>query len=553
MNKKDILVGLLFLLLTSFIAFAQTDIYDSGGSLMPEQAAYDVTFYDLFVSVNPADSSISGSVKIKANAINDLNYFVIDLDTLFTIDEVFDYSGNKKRKLFFARVLGKVWIELEEKAHLGDEIELTVVYHGKPRVAPRAPWDEGFTWAKTKSGAEWIATTCQGSGADIWWPVKDHVSDEPDSMGIHVNVPNNLVCASNGKLLSVEEYENNTSTYNWFVSNPINSYCVALNIAPYKVIEQNYTSIDGTIIPVKFWVLPEDYEKGKNFMSEIIEHLNFFEQTLGPYPFRADKYGVVQTPYLGMEHQTIIAYGADFDNTRMTGGKDWGFDALHHHELSHEWWGNLLTNADWKDMWLHEGFGTYMQALYVEKLYGIEKYHEFIKSNQRFGEDLPIAPKNSQTAKQIYRAPIYTKGASVLHTLRYLIGSETLNLSLRKMCYPTEELALTTNGKQTRLVDTEDFIEIAEECSRMELNWFFDVYTHQAKLPRLFVEEVENKLHLKWITEDNVNFPMPIDVKVGDQITRVAMTNGKGEIVLAGNKEYEMDPDKWVLYKKFGE
>jgi len=165
-----------------------------------------------------------------------------------------------------------------------------------------------------------------------------------------------------------------TRTYHWHVSNPINVYNVALNIAPYRVIEDEMESVAGDVFPIQFYVLPEDYEKGLELFEEIKDHLAFYEEYVGPYPFRSDKYGVAQTPHLGMEHQTIIAYGAGFDNTSMTRGTDLGFDALHHHELAHEWWGNLVTNADWSDMWLHEGFGSYMQPLYREYLLGAESY-----------------------------------------------------------------------------------------------------------------------------------------------------------------------------------
>jgi len=182
-------------------------------------------------------------------------------------------------------------------------------------------------------------------GADVWWPNKDHVSDKPDSMTIRITVPEPLVVASNGRLEQVEEHGDGTRTYHWFVSTPISNYNVALNIAPYVVIQEEYESVTGETFPVMFYVLPESLEDGRALMPEILAHLRWFEETLGPYPFRADKYGVAQTPYLGMEHQSIIAYGANFDNGAMTGGVDWGFDALHHHELSHEWWGNLVTNS----------------------------------------------------------------------------------------------------------------------------------------------------------------------------------------------------------------
>ena len=366
--KRRLIIFLL--LLNSAIIDAQTDIYDTGGPLMPEQAAYDVTHYNLDLFVNPADSSIKGFVIISAKIVQPVDHFVVDLDTLLSISAINEfYSDADSQYMLFERKIGKVQINLNTTRQPGELIKIRIDYGGKPLIAVRPPWTGGFQWSKTEDGYSWIATSCQGEGSDIWWPCKDHVSDEPDSMNINIRVPDPLFCASNGKLLSQESNDDSTTTYHWFVSNPINSYNVALNIAPYKLIDTTYTSIAGDEFPVMFWVLPQDYEKGLKFFPEILEHIKFFENLLGPYPFRADKYGVVQTPHLGMEHQTIIAYGAKFNNSAMT-GKNWGFDALHHHEFSHEWWGNLVTCSDWNDMWLHEGFGTYMQALYVEKLSG---------------------------------------------------------------------------------------------------------------------------------------------------------------------------------------
>lgn len=532
---------------------SQTDIYDSGGPLMPEQAAYDVTFYDLTLQVSPADSSISGNVRIQADIVQPIDYLVIDLDTLLTVSKITESAiGNRTVQRTFSREIGKIWIALNRTRQAGEKIEVQVFYHGRPRVAVRAPWDGGFTWAKTGDGNPWIATTCQGEGPDVWWPVKDHVSDEPDSMGIHIRVPDPLICASNGRLVSVEAHDDHTSTYHWFVSTPINNYNVALNIAPYRLIEDEYTSTSGDVFPFKFWVLPEDYEKGVKIFPEFMAHLRFFEETLGPYPFRADKYGVAQTPHLGMEHQTIIAYGANFDNGAMLSGTDWGFDALHHHELAHEWWGNLVTNSDWKDMWIHEGFGSYMQALYVEQLEGIEGYHAYMAGASSFPNVRAIAPRRSVSAEGIYGAPIYAKGAWVLHTLRYLIGDEAMKKTLRRMAYPDPQMEKVTDGSHTRFVTTNDFVAIAESVSGRELDWFFDLYTHQPFLPKLKAQRNNDRLTLSWMTPDNLPFPMPVDVKTGQQTQRVDIPAGGAQLKVEKNQPLEINGERWVLLEPAG-
>ena len=528
---------------------AQVEIYDSGGPLMPEQAAYDVTFYDLQLTISPADSSIAGSVVIDANIVQPLIEFVFDLDSILNISMIKEVNpSGKEINREFTRSKGRVFVPLKRTRQPGERISIQVSYGGRPHIAKMPPWSGGLTWEKTADGSPWIATSCQEEGADIWWPNKDHISDKPDSMALHIRVPDPLVCASNGRLISVQKHNDMTSTYHWFVSMPISNYNVALNIAPYRLIESELKSVAGDIIPVKFWVLPEDYEKGQHFMSEIIAHLKFYEQNLGPYPFRADKYGVVQTPHLGMEHQTIIAYGAGFKNDAMI-RKDWGFDALHHHELSHEWFGNMVTCADWRDIWLHEGFGSYMQAVYLEQTQGIERYHAYMKSLRRFREELPVAPRESRTASQAFEAPVYNKGAWVLHTLRYLVGDSTFKIILRRMAYPDPGLEKITDGAQIRFVSTDDLFSIAEEESGMELAWFAEVYLRRPELPMLNTELSIDTLKLNWEVANGLKFPMPVDIYLDGRTMRVEIPQQGVSLPVRSILKPVIDPDNWVLRK----
>ena len=528
------------------------DPYDSGGPLIVEQAAYDVTYYDLALTVDPTDSTIVGSLRMDARVAAPAEVVALDLDPLLAIESVSLTELESAVPLPFRRAGSRVFIELPFTKQPGDPLSLTVEYGGRPRVAPRPPWDGGVQWATTPSGAPWIATSNQMIGADVWWPNKDHVSDKPDSMAIRITVPEPLLVASNGRLEQVEEHGDGTRTYHWFVSTPISNYNVALNIAPYEVIQEEYESVTGETFPVMFYVLPESLEYGQALMPEILAHLRWFEETLGPYPFRADKYGVAQTPHLGMEHQSIIAYGANFDNGAMTGGVDWGFDALHHHELSHEWWGNLVTNADWKDMWIHEGFGSYMQALYLEDTQGIERYHEFMDSiRPRIGNRQPTAPRHSLSAREVYGSDIYFKGAWVLHTLRYLLGEETVREALRRMAYPTEAAALETDGSQARFASTADVITVFEEVSGEDLAWLFEAYLRQAELPKLLVEtehgEGERTMELLWQAPGDLPFPMPVDVGLVDRTVRVDMADGTGEVRVPAGVEPVIDPEGWIL------
>jgi aminopeptidase N len=477
---------------------------------------------------------------------------VLDLDTMLNVIAVRETTGGKTTMELRShhRDAGKIWIGLGRTRQPGESLRIAVDYGGKPRVAPFPPWQGGFTWAQTAAGAPWIATTCQSEGADLWWPCKDHVSDEPDSMALHIRVPDTLVVASNGRLQRVENHGDGTATHHWLISTPINIYNVALNIAPYRTIEATRTSSAGDEHPVVFYVLPEDYEKGQELFPEILEHLDFFEKYFGPYPFRADKYGVAQTPHLGMEHQTIIAYGANFNNGSMTGGRDWGFDALHHHELSHEWWGNLVTNYDWRDMWLHEGFGTYTQALYMEERQGPEGYRSYMNHMRSFSNVLAVAPRAHKNSVEIYRAPIYSKGAWILHTLRFLIGDEPFFRALRRMAYPDPALEEVTDGSQCRFATTDDFLTICEEESGRPLGWFFDLYLRQPRLPVLHSRIEGKEWRLYWETPDALPFPMPVQVDLGGNIVRIDIPKMGVVIPLEEGQRPEVDPYGWVLMEE---
>ncbi|MDH5198756.1 MAG: M1 family metallopeptidase [Gemmatimonadota bacterium] len=550
MRHSLALAGLLFgaLPISPLVAqapCAPVDPYDSGGPLDADEAVYDVHFYDLAVTVNPADSTISGRVDIHARVVAPAWRIAFDLDTLLRIDSL--GLAEEPGALPFVRCGGRVRVALPVTLQPGAIMTLRVAYSGHPRVAPRPPWDGGFQWARTRSGAPWVATSNQMLGADVWWPVKDHISDKPDSMAISVTAPGSLVVASNGRLQSVDDAPDGWKTWHWFVSTPISTYNVALNIAPYRTIDTTVASVAGDSFPVVFYVLPEDYAKGVAFFPEILAQLAWFERRIGPYPFRADKYGVAQTPHLGMEHQSIIAYGANFDNRAMT-GVDWGFDALHQHELSHEWWGNLVTNADWKDMWLHEGFGTYMQALFLEDTQGVDRARAFLRAIGRsVANRAPIAPREATSTQRIYGNDIYFKGARVLHTLRWLIGDDAFFRAIRRLAYADDAAAQSTDGSAVHFATTADFITMAEQESGRDLGWFFEVYVFRAALPALVSAQMGDQLTLYWEAPNDLPFPMPVEVVIDGAARRLDMTDGRGSVRVPSGAAVEVDPNAWVL------
>lgn len=544
------IVAFIFVLSLAFSNFAQRELgnrpTDTGGVVPYEQAAYDVKKYDISLKVNPTEKSISGVTIVTANIVQPINVFVLDLDTPLTVSEV--SMGDKK--LRFERKGGKIWSYLPMTKQAGETVSVKVTYAGVPRVAPRAPWVGGFMWEKTADGSPWIATAFQNDGADVMFPCKDYPSDKAETVSIKITVPNPLYAASAGKLQKVDKNADNTSTYHWLMSNPIPNYGIVLNIAPYKLVEDKYKSVSGETFTVIFYALPESEAKAPKLIAETKKYLAFFEEYLGPYPFRAEKLGIAETPHLGMEHSTIIAYGNKFNYD-----KD-GFDWLMFHELGHEWWANLVTASDWRDFWIHEGFQSFMDTLFLEKMKGQEAYLTAMKNRMRATRNKqPVAPRDAKIAYQVYMAEpdfvrsdgdIYGKGAVVLHTLRYLLGDKAFFAALRRMSYPTKEMEKITNGKQTRFVNTDDFKQIAEEESGMKLDWFFEVYLRQPVLPKLVVETMGDRTDLRWETPNNLPFSMPIDVSVDGKIQRVEMKDGKGILYSKGGK-IEVDPKGWVL------
>lgn len=533
----------LFLLIVQL--FAQIGSRTSGGKLLPSQAAYDVKFYELDLKVEPGRKFISGSALIQAKVIAPIDLFVLNLDSLLEVEKI----TVNNIPVTFIHSNGLLKAELKNlDVKVGDLINAKVYYEGTPLEARRPPWDDGFVWEKTADGSDWVGVTCQGGGADIWWPCKDHPSDEPDSVSIKITAPTNLDCAANGKLLSEIDNGDGTKTTHWFVSTPINNYNVNITLAPFKIIEHTFTSITGETFPISFYVLPESYDTAKVFTEQFLDHLKFYEKYCGPYPFRADKYGIVETPYLGMEHQTIIAYGNGYKNN------EFGFDWLHHHELSHEWWGNLVTAKDWRDFWIHEGIGTYMQAVYAEELLAKKGLQDYMKSINNFMNTKPILQEGEILSEDAYHIDIYYKAAWFVHTLRYYLGDEIFFTILRRWAYPTEEMENVTNGSQCRLVKTEDLIEQAEEISGAELQWLFDVYLKNAKLPELeavlIEKDFENELRLKWITPGIALFEMPLHIKIGDEIKILEMKDGKGKMKFSSAFNPVIDPESRVLKKK---
>ncbi len=562
---------------------------DSGGALSAEQASYDVKTYDLALSVDPERRTIEGVLTVEALVVQPLRWLALDLDAALSVSSATWLNANSQT-LNFERSATQVRIEFPQTRQPGDLVQVAIAYGGRPREAPRPPWAGGFVWAHSGDGRPWVAVACQLDGADLWWPAKDHPSDKPDHMRLHITVPAGLTVAANGTLDHVADTGDGRREFHWNIDNPISVYNVTLNIAPYREITGSYESVTGARIPLHFWVLPEDYGKGKELFRQFPRHLEFLERTIGPYPFQNEKYGVAETPYLGMEHQTVIAYGNHFQNN------EYGFDALHLHELAHEWWGNLVTVTDWRDYWIHEGFASYMEALYAESLKGEEGLEGSMAAMRtRIRNRDPLAPRESRSTVTKYFAPpdytqadgdVNSKGAWVLHTLRWLIGDQAFFASLRRFAYPPPKQDLSLSGpylsgpypppKQDlslsgpnagereaalgaggeflargcacRFVSSEDFINTVESVTGRDLGWFFEVYLRRPELPRLLTRQTGEGLQLRWKAPDSLPFPMPVEVRIGDQTLRLDVPSEGSMLPLRDNPKIVVDPHHWILY-----
>jgi aminopeptidase N len=384
---------------------------------------------------------------------------------------------------------------------------------------------------------------CETGGGDIWWPCKDHPSDEPDSVALHFTVPEGYTCVSNGKFVGSRRNVNRTITFEWFVSTPINNYDVTFYMADFQEIKGEYRSVSGETIPFYFWILPEAYASAQNHLPVFYKEFNFLETICGPFPFSTDKHGWAHAPYWGMEHQTIIAYGNDF---QVNG---WGMDYIHFHELAHEWWGNLLTAKDWSDVWIHEGLATYMEALYVEHISDRESYHAYMNARRPGNNhDYPLAPIMPMTASQGFEhLDPYYRGAWTMHTLRFHLGDEQFFRLLKHWAYPDTSDTDNTKGRLCRFANTDDMKELAEQITNRDLDPFFDVFMREASYPYLEIAYSAKVAEFTWKTENGVLLDLNVPVMLNGLMQIVQMKAGQGILSLPLQYDLVIDPDQWIL------
>ena len=539
--KYRIHVLLLVLLTASCSSIPPLDptIGDTGQPQSDIALKTDVLQYTINIEVLPKSKSIQGSGSATFYMLADSPSVELKLDSRFDIERV----EVDEQVATYTRQQGIILIALGKTARIGDHVTATVYYSGKPHIALKAPWEGGFVWDKTATGEDFIATAVQGEGCDLFWPCKDHFNDKAERTFINLTVPKPLVAVTNGVLQQTVAVEGNKTRYEWLLSVPASDYNIALNIAPYKRIETEYTSVNGVSVPIEFWALPDNAGKASTMIeSDLRSQIAYFEDRLGPYPWGQEKLGFVETPHLGMEHQTINAYGKEYARDEN------GFDWLLHHELAHEWFGNLMTHKNLNDVWLHEGFGLYMQPDYSLYKYGQAAYnYRMYKSYLGLLNCEPVVREGQLTSDQAFNADIYGKGGWILHTLRWLMGESAFWQATRELVYGTGDTTNLQYPIKPRYRTTQDFIDIVNRISARDYTWLFDVYLKQAELPNLQTVRTDKQLTLTWQTANDLPFPMPVPVSIDDQLIMVDMASGIGEIAIERGTKFTIDPEMKIL------
>ncbi|MEN5232643.1 M1 family metallopeptidase [Sphingobacterium faecium] len=487
------------------------------GQLTPLRSCYDVTYYHLDVDVNIPTRNISGSNLIKFKTLQDFNRMQIDLFDNMAIDQIL-YKGKKLR---YTREFNAVFIDFPTHIKTNTLDSILVYFSGTPHQANRAPWDGGFDWKKDSNNKPWVASANQGIGASLWWPNKDHQSDEPDSVLLSVTVPKGLMNVSNGRLRNVENIGSKKSKFNWFVSNPINNYNVALNIGDYVHFQDIFIGEKGKL-DIDYYVLRENIDRAKpHFEANVKPMLKAFEYWFGPYPFYEDSFKLIETSHLGMEHQSGIAYGNRFLNGYLGGdgsGTGWGlkWDFIIIHEAGHEWFGNNITAADIADMWIHESFTNYSEALYIDYYFGKKAGQEYIYGNRRaIQNDKPI--QGQYHVNNEGSGDMYNKGGVLHNMIRTIIADDEKWRSILR----------GLNAKfYHQQVNYDDIVHYINQESGINFSSIFEQYVKTTAIPILSItESKDGKIHAKW-KNTVANFQMPVYIGTSDNTLKaINITN----------------------------
>ncbi len=507
------------------------------GSITPERVWWDLNFYHLNISVNPDTKTISGSNTIRYTVLQEQQVLQVDLQPPLKIEKI-EQDG---KEVSFKSNGNAHFVQLIKNQKKGAVNELVVHYSGAPKEAVRAPWDGGFSWKKDANGNHFVATSCQGLGASVWWPNKDHMYDEVDSMAISVEVPKNLMNVSNGRLKSVEKHDK-TNTWHWYVKSPINNYGVNVNIGDYVHFGEKYEGEKG-VLDLDYYVLRDHLEKAKEHFTDTPKMMKAFEHWFGPYPFYEDSFKLVEVPYLGMEHQSSVTYGNQYKKGYL--GRDlsrtgWGlkFDFIIIHEAGHEWFANNITYKDMADMWVHEGFTAYSENLFLDYHYGKEASAAYvIGTRANIQNDRPII--GQYHVNNSGSSDMYYKGANMLHTLRQLVeDDEKWREILRGLNAEFYHATVTTQQIEAYI----------SKHTKKDLSAFFNQYLRTTMIPILEFKQDGTSISYRY-TNIVEGFDMPL--QIADSKTWLfPSSEWKTTDLKTETPNFKIDPDFYIKTKK---
>ena len=480
------------------------------GNLNENRSSYRVSYYDINIDFDMMKKSLSGFVKVKAESKKNINQLQIDLAENLNIQKI----THKNQELSFSREFDAVLIDFKSTIKKNSMFEFTVFYQGIPQSADNPPWAGGFTWSKDKEGRDWVAVSCEGEGARIWWPNKDHITAEGDSVRMVYTVPSNMVAVGNGRLKSVQT-ENGKSTYEWFVNNPINNYNISVQIGNYVAVQDTFIK-DNTIHFMNHYVLDYNKELASNYFNQSKEVIRFYEKYFGDYQWYEDGYKLIEVPYLGMEHQSAVTYGNGFSIYNGVRSKSWPMygviDPLIIHETGHEWFGNSVTASDPTHIWIHEGLQVYSEAIYFEDKFNSYEVgvHYLNTLKNRITNEIPIVGNENENHWALH-GDTYMKGAWVMHTLRSVINNDKIWFEILKEF-------MEENAKN--FANTKDFFKKVDEKTNDDYWYFAEQYFYTPNQPKLEHYQTDNKFFYRW-NNVNDNFIMPIDLLVNGKEKRV--------------------------------
>jgi aminopeptidase N len=510
--KKLLIIGLLAIGIQNLTAQNFTRRDSLHGGLRFERNCFDVQRYDLNIKIDPEERSIVGYNEITFKVVKPTTKIQLDLFDNMQVDSIVWNN----QKLTYKREYDAVFVSFPKELAKETNDKIRFYYSGKPKVAKNAPWDGGFVFKNDSNGKDFIAVAVQGTGASLWYPVKDSQTDEPDNgASIKVAVPNGLMNVSNGRFKGSEAIENGYTRWDWEVINPINNYTITVNIADYVHIQDKLDNLD-----LDYYVLRENEAKAKkHFKADVKPMMDCFQTKFGRYPFWEDGYKLVETPYLGMEHQSAVAYGNKYRKgylgRDLSGtGEGMSFDFIIIHETGHEWFGNSVTSKDIADMWIHEAFTTYSETVFIECTKGYDAAMNYINGqSNNVQNDRPVIGQYGVNNEG--SSDMYYKGALLLNTLRHVVDNDTKwwNIVLKY-----------SETYRKKIIDTKTVVDFFNKETGRNLTPIFDQYLNYTTIPKLEIKAYKKRFQYRWIT-DVANFEMPVDLLIGDRKIRLNASN----------------------------